>query len=286
MSGLCITLLADNYVRQPGLLAEHGWACWIETPEWRILFDTGAGQALLHNARQLSIALESADAIVLSHGHYDHTGGLKAVLERAPAAGVYAHPAAFEAKYAAFPGGAARDIGVSSGLTDLPERLGERFVATRTATEVCPGVQVSGEIPRETEFEDAGGPFYLDPACKRPDDLVDDQALFFRTRHGTVVILGCAHAGIVNTLRRVASLTGDDRFRFVVGGTHLHAAASNRLDRTVSALRDLDVASIAPAHCTGLASLAFLREQLGDRCQIGGVGARFETPMPRLEPKG
>jgi hypothetical protein len=184
MSTVRITVLVENYVRRRGLLAEHGWACWVETPTGRLLFDTGQGLALLHNARELGIALERADAILLSHGHYDHTGGLAPALEACPAARVFAHPAALEPKYKRAPDGRIRGIGAPMSFAELHTRLAGRLVATRTPTRIAPDAWLTGEVPGATDFEPGETSFFLDAAGLRRDPLSDDQALVVRRRTG------------------------------------------------------------------------------------------------------
>ncbi len=266
------TVLVDNFVRKSGLLAEHGWACWVETPACRVLFDAGQGEALLHNAQELGISLETTDAIVLSHGHYDHTGALSAVLDLAPAARVFAHPGAFDAKYSGKPGKPARYIGMPGDRLNLPGRIGDRLVPTTTPVEIAAGIQVTGEVPRANDLEDTGGPFYLDEACGRPDPLVDDQALVIRTGGGVVVVLGCAHAGVINTLRHVEKLTGSAPVRAVLGGMHLSAASRERIEWTIAELRRREVGQVVAAHCTGANAFALLRGSLSERCVLSEVG--------------
>jgi 7,8-dihydropterin-6-yl-methyl-4-(beta-D-ribofuranosyl)aminobenzene 5'-phosphate synthase len=252
-----LTVLSENCAARRGLLGEHGLAIWVETEGHRILFDTGQGLALRHNAAVLSVDLSSADTLVLSHGHYDHTGGLAAG-DCFSHTQVLVHPAAFGDKYAG--PCAERARGVGSGLAsaeDLRSAVGS-VVLTPTPTQIGPGVWVTGEIPRHTEFEDTGGPFFLDSALTVPDPLADDQALFFSTRAGTVVLLGCAHAGIVNTLDYVAKLTGEQQIHGVFGGLHLLGASAARTQATIDALRRHQVQRVGPAHCTGLMATAIM----------------------------
>lgn len=276
MSTVRITILVDNYVARRGLLAEHGWACWIERPDCRVLFDTGQGTALLHNARRLGIRLETADAIVLSHGHYDHTGALAAMLDTLPGARVFAHPAALQEKYAGNPDGTTRSVGMPVEALASERRLAERLTPTTGPTEVAPGVFATGEVPRVEAFEAGNGHFFRDAAARHTDELPDDQALVIQSDAGPAVILGCAHAGPVNTLKHVATLTHDAAPVLVVGGMHLHSANTQRLAATIAARAVQRVGTLVPSHCTGLNAFAYLRQHLGERCRPAGVGAVFE----------
>ena len=275
-----ITVLVENKAQGSGLLAVHGLAFWLEAGQRNVLFDTGPGAALEHNARRLGIALESADAIVLSHGHYDHTGGLAVASRLAPQATIYAHPAAFERKYAGSAGGTNRDIGAADSEDRLARWVTHRLVHTAEPTEVCEGVSVTGAIPRLTDFEDTGGSFFLDGDSRVHDPLIDDQALFFGSSRGTVVLLGCAHAGVINTLRYVQELTGGRPIHTVVGGMHLMQASPERMEQTIEALRELDVERLGPAHCTGAKATAQLAAAFPGRCFSCAAGATMEFVTP------
>jgi len=273
---LRFTILAEDTAGEPGLRAEHGLCLLIEADGHRILFDTGQGKALLANARRLGADLRAVDAVVLSHGHYDHTGGLAQILDRASRPTVYLHPAAVEKKYARTEAPPHRSIGIPDlSARKIEERAGG-VVWTRKPAEVFPGIHVTGEIPRHAEFESRSDPFFLDAGCRRPDPLIDDQALYVETIEGLVVVLGCAHAGVVNTLEYVSYLTGRSEIHAVLGGMHLLHAPADRLDKTLRALERFNLRAVAPCHCTGLAAVAGFRSALGSRVWACHTGSRFE----------
>lgn len=271
-----ITTLVENTAGISGALGEHGLAFWLETASARILFDAGAGVVLEGNANTLGVDLTQADAIVLSHGHYDHTGGLACARRAAPGAKVFCHPAAFSPKYACMMDGTSRYIGAHSTSIEAIRRQEGVMVSTYEPTEIADGLFVTGEIPRVTDFEDTGGPFFLDENCERPDPLIDDQALFFDSPRGTVVILGCAHAGVVNTLRYVRQLTNDKPIHAILGGLHLLWATEERVSQTVEALRALEIEHIGIAHCTGFEASGALLTALPGKCHACIAGSVVE----------
>ncbi|HIJ72484.1 MAG TPA: MBL fold metallo-hydrolase [Candidatus Hydrogenedentes bacterium] len=270
-----LTTLVDNTVGCPGLLGEHGLAFWIETGALRVLFDTGSGAVLGPNAATLGVDLATTDAVVLSHGHYDHTGALSHVLDAAPRAEVFAHPAAFRAKYARKDDGAARYIGVPSPVEEAVRQQGGGLMLSDEPTEIANGLVVTGEVPRATDFEDTGGPFFLDENCTCPDPLLDDQALFFSVAQGTVVILGCSHAGLINTLQYLRQLTNGRPIHAVIGGMHLLSASEERINQTIKALQRFRVNCVGPAHCTGIAATVSLWSAFPKECRPCTVGATF-----------
>lgn len=272
MSHVRITILSENSTADPVFLTEHGLSLWIEYGDRRVLFDTGQSDQLVRNAEALGIDLCEAEAIVLSHGHYDHTGGLATVLNIAADAKIYLHPAAIEPKYSRKADGA-RYIGMPESARKAID--GRDVVWTVTATEIVPGMIATGEVPRSSSFEEVGGAFFLDEDCKEADQLTDDQSLFFESEKGLVVIAGCAHSGIVNTVDYIAELTGDKRMHAVFGGMHLLRAGEMRLERTIEAFRRYEIQRLVPLHCTGQRAVESFRRAFGDACLLLGVGGRI-----------
>jgi len=273
---ISLTILVENTARGTGVLGEHGLAYWLDTGTHKVLFDTGQGVALFHNALRLGIRLSSTDAIVLSHGHADHTGGLESVLSMAPRAQLFLHPAATHAKFIAAQAGKGRHISTAFMESESFRTPGRRVVAQSEPCEVVPGVWMTGEVLRENTFEDTGGPFFLDEALQSPDTLLDDQSLYIKTKSGLVVILGCAHSGVVNTLRYIQELSGETRIHTVIGGLHLEAASPERMNKTIAALKAFAPERLGFCHCTGFASTSRLWNEFPGVCFQAHAGLKLD----------
>lgn len=270
-----ITVIAENTAARADVLGEHGLAFWIETPAGRVLFDAGPALSFRHNIGALGIPLEQADAVVLSHGHSDHTGGLAWALAAAPAARVFLHPAALLPRFSRH-GGRPRAIGMPEDARAALQSSSGRMEQTVQPAEILPGVHLTGIVPRKSALEDTGGPFFLDAAGAQPDLIEDDQSLWMETPEGLIVVLGCAHAGVINILQYIRSLAGERPLRALLGGMHLGAASPERLAWTIAELRKLEPRQLLPMHCTGIPAIAALWNAFPGRCAAAGAGASFE----------
>ncbi len=269
-----ITVLMDNCVAAAGLQAEHGLALWIEHGAQRLLFDTGPSALLIANARRLQRDLTTVAAIILSHGHYDHGGGLAEVLAVAGDPAIYAHPQAWLPKYRRISGAPSRAIGIPPSCCAAAQQRRRHNISTPTA--IAPGIFLTGEIPRSHPQEQAEKDFCLDEHGRCQDHFKDDQALYIPTRRGTLVVLGCAHAGLINTLSYIHRLTEAAPFYAVIGGMHLHAATPERIAWTVQALRQFTIERLCPLHCTGIKATAALWNAFPEHCLPGGVGCTLK----------
>ena len=275
-----LTTLSENTVgsTKRSLLGEWGLSILVETAEETILMDTGGGVAAANNADALGIDLKKVERIVLSHGHYDHTGGLRDILAKTGPVEVIAHPDIWAPKYARSEEGPERYIGIPFMREEL-ESLGASFTLSREPVWLTDQIVTTGEIPMKAEFESIDPQLYVRKGdVWQPDELWDDRALIIKTEEGLVVILGCAHRGAINTLKHAQELTGEERIYAVVGGMHLMVASEERVLLTAAALQELGVKKVGASHCTGLSATVMLAQQLGENFFFNNVGTQVTLP--------
>ncbi len=245
-----ITILSDN-CGLAGYAVEHGFSLWIEIDKRHILFDTGNdGTVLTGNAAIAGVCLADADVLVLSHGHYDHSGGIPQFIELAPVVDIYAHPGIRRRRYSIREG--AKAISMPAASAAALERLpNENLHWVTGPVQLSENLLLSGPVPRETSYEDTGGPFFLDSAGLQADPITDDMMMVARVKDGIVVLTGCSHSGIINILNWAQQRFPELPLKAVIGGFHLVNASEERLQKTITALQKMPIEQLIPCHCTG-----------------------------------
>ncbi len=273
-----IKILCDNHIAGTAFLGEHGFAAFINHPSGTYLFDTGQGLALPHNVRQSGIRLEVLDAVLLSHGHYDHTGGLAWVLDQAGPLPVHAHPDVFTPHLAVppdNPSAAPRYVGCPRTRVEL-EALGARLIFHDATVEIAAGIwflsgydRLAAQTPQDPKLvlTGADGP--------EPDNVADDASLLIETASGPVLLLGCAHGGVLNILDHVRDRLGIEHLHAVLGGTHLMPFSASQVRTVIEALKVFDVALVGVSHCTGDAAAMQLAQHFGGRYRRAAAGSTF-----------
>ena len=259
-----ITVIVENQGEAP-LLAEHGLSLMVEycrkTIPGRLLFDTGNGAAFAPNCKHLGIAGEKINHIALSHGHRDHTGAVDACM---PGANLYCVPGIDRERYSRHPERPVRPLTMPENCQMVLKNMTVHWI--RNCTEVLPGMYLTGPIPR-VSGEDTGGPFFSDPEGRVADEIEDEQALLLDCG---ILIQGCSHAGIINTLTYCRQCCPDIPIHTVIGGLHLLHAGPQRLQQTADALKQWNIKNLYLMHCTGEDAVSFLKQALPD--------CRIETP--------
>lgn len=274
-----ITTLSENTASYEHL-AEWGLSILVEVDGARILVDTSSSISAVHNAQLLGIDLSTIDRIVLSHGHTDHTGGLREVLKRKGEVEVIAHPDIWAAKYGRREQEEKeRYIGIPFCREELEGR-GARFNLSREPVYITDRIMTTGEIPMTSGYEEIDKNLFVkEGGALQPDRLADDLSLVIDADFGLVVILGCAHRGIVNTLRQAQNLTGKELVYAAIGGTHLFRASDEQVEQTLVELKGMGIQRLGVSHCTGFRASARLAQEFGDAFFLNNAGTRFTLPQ-------
>jgi len=276
-----VTTLVENTSGAPFIHGEWGQSMLVETDENTILFDTGPGDLIIENASRLGVDLSQIDKIVLSHGHYDHTGGMQAVLSALLESGakpdgieIVAHPHVFQDKFIYVKGLVTHSCGMPFSREDL-EGLGARFTLSDKPVQLNSFTLTTGEVQASTGHEK------IDPALHIkngedyvPDELADDLGIIIKTEKGLVLLLGCAHRGIINTINHARKITGVEKIYAVIGGTHLISAGLGQLEATVAALKEMKIEKLGTSHCTGLIPASILAHEFKGAFFFNSAGTK------------
>ena len=271
-----ITTLSEN-TANPVVLAEWGLSILVEGDRVQVLLDTSQSVSVAYNAKILGIDLSTVDKLVISHGHYDHTGGFKEVIEQIGEIDVIAHPDMWTEKYAIY-GDFQKYIGIPFTREELVS-LGASFQLTKDPVWITDNIVTTGEIPMTNDYEQIdAGMFVKEGDSFQPDQLLDDLALGIKTEAGLIVILGCSHRGMINTIRHLQKITGEQRVYGVLGGTHLISATPERLAQTTADLRQIGVQKLGVSHCTGFNACCWLANEFPEVFFLNNSGTVLSLP--------
>ncbi|MEM3693604.1 MAG: MBL fold metallo-hydrolase [Candidatus Bathyarchaeia archaeon] len=278
IKALKVSVLVEDSVNmhRRELLAQHGLSIFIEAIGEKgitsILMDTGpSSEVIFHNLEVMGLDLRKTDAVFLSHGHYDHCGGLLQVLKAiGRPVPVIAHPKAFDPKIAIKP--TIRFVGSFFSISEIKAAGGIPLLASN-AFHIAEGISTSGEVKREVDFERIDDFWTIENGRFMEDHMPDDQALFFELENkGLVILTGCAHTGIVNLAMHAKRLQTSIPIYAIIGGFHLSEANEDRIAKTVEEISKFNIQFIAPCHCTGIKAICKLMEAFGNRCMALRTG--------------
>jgi len=282
MKKVKLTILVEDSVsaskKALGLEAKHGLSILVERtkPRSTILMDTGQSPSiLLRNIEILGISLEKIDAIFLSHGHYDHTGSLLEILKKINRdIPIIVHPDALNPKFKIAP--KLRYIGSPFKLCELESSRG--LLLARNPITIAERIVTSGEIERITPYEKPQSFWTVENEKFIEDVMRDDQALVLNLEDkGLVVVSGCAHAGIINTIKQAQRLMGMKKVHAVIGGFHLSDSKEETIKATINDLNEINPAFIYPCHCTGSKAVRQFTVSFKGRCNPLRTGDTFKV---------
>ncbi|MFP3952446.1 MAG: MBL fold metallo-hydrolase [Candidatus Bathyarchaeia archaeon] len=290
IESLKITTLADNLVMAGGFQGQWGLSFLLELDDEngasrKVMLDTGNDRApFLHNIEMMEVDLGEVEAVVISHGHGDHTSATVDVVKSSGGVKVYAHPHTFLERFYEGSDGKRTRGGPpkGQGISDI-EAAGGEVILSDSPMEVVPGLWTTGQIPRSTSFEVVSPPngggkrIIVMDSVEKEDLILDDQALWTDLRGvGPITVTGCAHAGPINTLKHVKSLGNFKQLYGLIGGTHLVGKDDEYLSKTIESLRELDLKLLSPCHCTGFKAAAELWKSFPERFVLNYCGRELK----------
>ena len=275
--------LSENKTDNPGYMAEHGLSIYIETGGMKILFDTGASDLFLKNAKLMKVDISQVDACIISHGHYDHTQGVPDFCKENKNALLYIHKDAFGTCYGLEDGEIEAEPCSIIWTSSQRKALQNRIFLTDGVYRLTEDIIISGTIPSVEGFT-ATETFYekQEDGSFLPDPMNHEQFLIIRDRDeqgnskGLFLFSGCSHKGVLPVLRYTKALFQGEEIKCLTAGMHLYSASADKRKEVIDQLLAEDVGKVIPVHCTGINAICELKSIMGDDCIVATAGDTYE----------
>ncbi len=282
--GIRFSFLMENRAGDAGIVAEHGLSIYIEADGMRLLFDAGASDLFIGNAKRMGVELADVDAAVVSHGHYDHTGGFPAFCRLNDRAPIYVHRNAFRESYVLRDGKLWGDDDGIRWSDEQRAELEKRLILTDGPVMISDDICVTGTIEQEAGFVPAERFYYRDDDGRiTEDDMSHEQCLVIRQPEGLYVFSGCSHTGVISAINTALRIFPQERIAVLVAGMHLYKASEEERLQVVGEIAEHAPDRVMPVHCTGIDAICDLRSRLGEGCVVASAGDSFGVCGERYE---
>lgn len=277
-----VQILIENRTNHHDCLAEHGLSVYIETAGRKILFDVGASELYRINAEKLGIDLTKVDTVVVSHGHYDHTGGVPSFCDINEDARILIHKSAFEKTYGLENGRLEEETCGIRWTEAQTDKISQRLALTDGPNWITEDIVVSGAIPKLDDFQPTET-FYIksEDGSLLPDPMEHEQFLAVRQRDdggrskGIFLFSGCSHNGVISCLQYCKTLFPGERILDLLAGMHLYHSLKEERGEVLKKVAAEEMDYILPVHCTGIDAICELKLLMGERCIPAGAGDLF-----------
>lgn len=277
-----IQILSENRTNHPECLAEHGLSVYIETGDRKILFDLGGSDLYRHNARRLGVDLDQVDMVVISHGHYDHTGGVPSFCEENQKAKIYIHEKAFATTYGLENGKPEAEPCSIRWTKQQHAQIAGRLSLTSGTVWLTEDIAVSGTIPVADDYVPTEAFYQLnEDGSLTVDPMEHEQFLTVRVRdeegksRGIFIFSGCSHKGVVPCIRYAKRLFPGERMLGLLAGMHLYNSNAEMRKSILEQTAAEELEYVMPVHCTGILAICELKQLLGERCFPAGAGDTY-----------
>ncbi|MCI8646899.1 MAG: MBL fold metallo-hydrolase [Firmicutes bacterium] len=268
--------LIENKTDTSGCVAEHGLSIYIEAQGKRIVFDAGASELFAENAKKLGVDLSRADAMIISHGHYDHTGGVPTFCRINKDAPVYIHKEAFYETYGMDNGSIDKEPCGIRWTQEEREQIEPRLIKTEGPLWLSDNIVISGTIPADPNRRQTED-FYRRLPDERlvPDEMAHEQILVVREPEGLYVFSGCSHRGVIPAVSYARELFGGERIAVLTAGMHLYSAGQEMREKVIGQILSEKLDTVIPVHCTGINAICDLKAALGAKCIAAATGSSY-----------